>query len=210
MRKLLYVVVALITFIIGFGVARIFDRPIIKNSVARHTCRRYSPAPKISYDSEAYAVYSAVIRDLYVNERTTQIVFAKTNDCHAANQSESTDNSFNWATQRLPSLQRDTLTHFNSSPNCLPLEGNLNLPVDYDVFTSDFDNPNFWTTFYKNYPHANGFIQLSAVGFNTDFSQAVVEAGYTCGGLCGSGQLVVLEKRDGYWRVVDRVKTWIS
>ena len=60
-----------------------------------------------------------------------------------------------------------------------------------------------WENFYKQHPHSGGWIELSAVGFNTDKTVAVVYMGHHCGGLCGSGSFQVLQKRDGKWRPLE-------
>lgn len=39
---------------------------------------------------------------------------------------------------------------------------------------------------------------------------AFVETGYTCGGPCGHGQVLALERRVADWRLVAIVPTWIS
>src|SRR5207247_10260153 len=46
--------------------------------------------------------------------------------------------------------------------------------------------PSGWSEVYKEHPASGGFITLSAVGFNKRKSLAVVHAGSSCGGLCGS------------------------
>ena len=45
-----------------------------------------------------------------------------------------------------------------------------------DLFRKDkFDRG--WTGFYAKYPHSSGLIFLSKVGFNADFTQAMLYAG---------------------------------
>lgn len=56
-----------------------------------------------------------------------------------------------------------------------------------------------WKEFHKQYPNSGGFIDLSAVGFNTDKSVAVVSKGVWCGRLCGEGDYYILQKKDGNW-----------
>jgi hypothetical protein len=56
-----------------------------------------------------------------------------------------------------------------------------------------------WKEFYKLYPDSNGFVDLSAVGFNADKTVAVVSKGRWCGGLCGEGEYYVLQKKEGKW-----------
>lgn len=56
-----------------------------------------------------------------------------------------------------------------------------------------------WKSFYSRYPDSDGFIELSAVGFNSDKTKAFVYIAHHCGSLCGAGGYTFLEKRDGKW-----------
>lgn len=57
-----------------------------------------------------------------------------------------------------------------------------------------------WKNFYQKYPDSGGYNELSAVGFNSDKTVAVVYVAHSCGGLCGAGQFYVVEKKDGRWQ----------
>jgi hypothetical protein len=57
-----------------------------------------------------------------------------------------------------------------------------------------------WKSFYERYPKSGGWIELSAVGFNSEKTVAVVYAGHHCGLLCGGGSFHVLRKKDGKWQ----------
>ena len=50
-----------------------------------------------------------------------------------------------------------------------------------------------------------GLIEVSAVGFNSDKTVAVVYMGHHCGLLCGGGGYHVLLKRHGRWQAVSNV-----
>jgi hypothetical protein len=56
-----------------------------------------------------------------------------------------------------------------------------------------------WEGFYARFPDSGGIIRLSAVGFNSNKSKALVYIGHACGGLCGGGGYSFLEKKDGKW-----------
>ena len=47
---------------------------------------------------------------------------------------------------------------------------------------------------------SGGYFQMSAVGFDGAGTRAMVYMGYQCGGLCGGGNLHLLEKVNGGWR----------
>jgi hypothetical protein len=57
--------------------------------------------------------------------------------------------------------------------------------------------------YYRLYPDSGGLIELSAVGFNSDKTVAVVYIGHGCGPLCGGGTFHVLEKIDGKWKSIE-------
>ena len=49
--------------------------------------------------------------------------------------------------------------------------------------------------------NATVIFQVSAVGFNSDRTRALVYVGHNCGGLCGGGRYHLLVKKDGQWQV---------
>jgi hypothetical protein len=51
---------------------------------------------------------------------------------------------------------------------------------------------------------------FSHVGFNPSRAQALVYVSYVCGGMCGDGHFVLLERSGGRWRIADSVMSWIS
>ena len=53
--------------------------------------------------------------------------------------------------------------------------------------------------FRQSFPDSTGYLILSAVGFNSEKTIAVVYVEYRCGGLCGSSRYNILEKRAGHW-----------
>jgi len=70
-----------------------------------------------------------------------------------------------------------------------------------------------WKDFYKAHPHSGGVTSLSAVGFNSDKSLAIVYMGNSCGGLCGFGTYHVLKKTEGVWTEIEwhgAICTWAS
>jgi hypothetical protein len=56
-----------------------------------------------------------------------------------------------------------------------------------------------WEGFRQSFPDSMGYLILSAVGFNSERTIALVYVEYRCGGLCGSSRYYTLEKRDGRW-----------
>ena len=70
-----------------------------------------------------------------------------------------------------------------------------------------------WKDFYKKYPNSGGVTSLSAVGFSSDKTIAIVYMGNSCGGLCGGGTYHLLKKTKGVWTKIDwhgAICTWAS
>jgi hypothetical protein len=65
-----------------------------------------------------------------------------------------------------------------------------------------------WKNFRRNYPNASSLVRFSPVAFEGNVALVYVEA--TCGPLCGSGAVVLLERRNGEWHVVQDAQLWIS
>ena len=57
-----------------------------------------------------------------------------------------------------------------------------------------------WRAFYEKYPDSDGWIDVSAVGFNESRTIAIVKLENYCGLACGGGEFHVLEKKEGKWR----------
>ena len=89
----------------------------------------------------------------------------------------------------------------------------LRLPVPITVILPNSSNQmtkNPWRDFYRKYPGSWGWTELSRIGFDRKANQAVVLVGATCGGLCGGGNLFLLTKSQGEWKVVGEYPCWVS
>jgi hypothetical protein len=71
--------------------------------------------------------------------------------------------------------------------------------------TAEIHSPDFETRF----PNNVGYIALSGVGFNANRTEALFYIAHFCP-LCGGAGYVWMEKRNGLWRVRDRVNAWMS
>lgn len=115
-----------------------------------------------------------------------------------------------------PTLQIVTLNSFraaNTQP--APFRASFQLPVAYELVDKTeietiFKKGGWWTDYYRKYPNSQGFLSLSRVGFSTDGKQAVFYANNGCGGKCGTGTYVVMEKVDLSWKVVKEILIWVS
>jgi hypothetical protein len=67
-----------------------------------------------------------------------------------------------------------------------------------------------WHEFYQEYPGAQGVLTLSRVGFNSDKSQAVVYVTNHASPLIGAGELFLLAKKNGAWKILKVHPVWFS
>lgn len=58
---------------------------------------------------------------------------------------------------------------------------------------------NQWERFHEYYPESKGWLEFSAVGFNSERTIAVLYMGHHCGLLCGGGSFHVLQKKNDEW-----------
>ncbi len=68
----------------------------------------------------------------------------------------------------------------------------------------------FWDRFYAKYPDSPGIVGFSNVGFNLVHTQSFVYMARSCGGLCGEGTYILLERRAGNWEIVAQQIVWVS
>lgn len=55
-----------------------------------------------------------------------------------------------------------------------------------------------------------GIMTMSRVAFSSDKKRAVFYYTFTCGGLCGWGSLVFIEKEGKEWKIVGQREMWVS
>ena len=188
---------------------------------------QYVATIQTNYETEQHAALSAVIRDMYVDDRTRLLVIAHADPCPTPEptvtpnpkveemRQHMEDDGF----QGMPELARETIDDFHArAKECHPLARKLVIPIDYELVgqkdlgqlfpKGEFDRA--WTRFYTKYPKSSGIISFSNPGFNRDYTQAVVSTGRGCGGLCGAGYFVLLTKAQNVWTVKTKVGTWVS
>ena len=64
--------------------------------------------------------------------------------------------------------------------------------------------------FAQRYPGHQGFVRFSPIGFSVQRTEAVVAAVLECGGLCSHGDMFVLRRNEGRWKITNRRTPWIS
>jgi hypothetical protein len=112
---------------------------------------------------------------------------------------------------RLPSLQTGTFCRYllgslRSHPvRRLTLSGPYRLADPAAVAAYGQKGPRWEALF----PQSMGYTVLSAVGFNADQTQALLQADHFCG-LCGHGGYILLRKVNGRWVIEAEAGSWIS
>jgi hypothetical protein len=122
---------------------------------------------------------------------------------------------------RVPKAKKETLADFVKRSNTShavrisvkTLDSRLKVQLvpqrEIDAAMKD-GNANAWDGFARRYPGADFIARLSPIGFDSEFSEALVYIHRTCKGLCGSGHLMLLKRTDGHWKVQDVHQFWIS
>jgi hypothetical protein len=224
-------IILIATFIIGvtFVVFWLFipsnignDSPITSDSLSENDF-----IFKEQIINEQNAVYTALIEDLYIDERTKLLVFdEETTGCLPPIENEKMVDlkrqTEDYAINKLTVLLPQTISNFqNQSRQCNLLNPQFSIPTKFiiaskskisKVFLED-DIFGDWSRFYTEYPNSSGLINFSNIGFNSEMTQAFVYTGRSCGGKCGAGYYVVLQKKQNKqnnWIVTDKVNSWVS
>jgi hypothetical protein len=113
----------------------------------------------------------------------------------------------------LQSASINSLSEVNTRP--AKFHHSFRLPVAYEIVDKGeidaiFEKGGWWTDYYKKYPNAEGFLRLSRVGFSPDGKQALFFASNHCGGKCGTGAYVVMERVDSGWKLAKEILIWVS
>ena len=67
-----------------------------------------------------------------------------------------------------------------------------------------------WKTFHERFPRSGGMYGFSLVAFDRSGEWAALYVTMSCGGLCGTGDNVVLHRGPTGWREVGRAYVWVS
>jgi hypothetical protein len=94
-------------------------------------------------------------------------------------------------------LISDTLT-----PRCIDLK-----MIDNFKYKLIENYPNKWPEWRSDYL---GSGQFSRIVFNKKYTRALFYFEFQCGGLCGSGHLLLAEKKSGKWQIVRDEVLWVA
>ena len=161
-----------------------------------------------------YAVYRALIEEKYVHDKVQRIVIGSETVSRAFRKQDKspvlpeTLDSFESQNQHSQTIES---TKLGLSVPC----SLLGKEVLQESFTDDDNQPHTlednWDRFYQAYSGAQGIMQLSRVGFDTEGSQALVYVGNMANALGGAGYHVLLVRnKDGAWSIHSLTMAWIS
>lgn len=101
----------------------------------------------------------------------------------------------------------------NDEPRCVPSwseDGPVRIFGPQDRPRGLRDPSAFWTWFREHYQNSEGIYGTSRVGFSRDGREALIEISFSCGPLCGHGEIVLLSWDGARWSVIARQLTWVS
>jgi hypothetical protein len=172
-----------------------------------------NPTPPPDPDTEEYAVYNALLEAEFKDGEIDQVLIINQT---RFNHTELMEQDLAALHEHTP-LEPEMVTSFkerNQKPYLLkPI---LDFGMEYQLLTQEevdelrpLDEASGWKLKKEKYPNSYGFIYLSRVGFNVDFSQALVyiESYHYEQPIMG-GYFLMLNK-DGHW-VVETGYEWMT
>lgn len=214
--------IAVLTFTLGISIFWVSQ--LIRHRFLTVNTSDVSPVTlvRINSDEDANEIYHLLVHRKFIfNDEIKLIVIeAETSSCPMY-EDESvrekwgvTEPFHQLMNQWMPEAEVQTLDNYLLSNETRQELKVWNLGINY-VLVRNSDLPdgrseNFWERFYKKYPHSPGLVFFSKVGFNDRHEQAFVYVGRSCGGLCGGGEYVLLNKVNGEWVVRNEQSLWVS
>ena len=105
---------------------------------------------------------------------------------------------------------REELLLANQEKHSLELSGISGTKVVPAADIQRIFKAGWWSEFYKKYPDASGFAEVSRPVLTKDRQQTLIFIAHHCGGLCGTGTILLLAREGSEWRVVKQEMLWIS
>jgi len=118
--------------------------------------------------------------------------------------------------EKAPTLQQTTIDAFREvNVRQASLRPSFHIATNYGLLDLDQLNSipkggDWWGEYYRRFPGSQGILTLSRVGFNAERTQALFYFSNRCGGLCGAGSYVVMEKRGRGWVISKEIEMWVS
>ena len=199
---------------------RMKPMPLFMVFIALAGCSEDSNEPFVITTETEYAVYRALIEEMYVLDWVKLIVMV---DHTIFDFSQIENGIFRQATSFRVLSETVASIQIQNQQSLAIERKKLELSVPYtllgqrdlrEIFNTDDEQPHTiednWDRFYENYPGAQGIMQLSRVGFNTEGNQALVHVGNQSRALAGAGYYVLLVRKADTWVIHSKLRTWIS
>jgi len=162
-----------------------------------------------------YDLYSLILKDRFgdfdyyvISERTSKY------------EPSPFEEGFYGDREALKALDSSTVENYIAANDSIySLEKNFSVaPKEVELITKErFDEIfqkdgviNGWETFYTAYPDSKGYIIFGSIGYNDSKTEAIVEVAHVYGSLGADGLMIVLENKNGEWKVRQTVHLWIS
>jgi hypothetical protein len=231
-KKYVWFSVAFVTFFIGLVFGTWF---VVKNFLPSPDVESIIPLESIEkiqeneLEDESYAVYSTLLKterksdgfSLSVQEADLTVIREETIDCGNDNAdmkvNEMREQMENYALKELGVKYELTENFHLRNKYCHRLQEKLVSDKKYVFLSKSDENSIFsgkgiygWSQFDEKFPRSTGIIGFSNVGFNQDRKQALVYVTRSCGGKCGEGDYVLMEKENNVWKIKNVCNTWVS
>jgi len=169
--------------------------------------------PQADPDTEEYAVYNALLESEFKGDSIDQILII---DHTRVNKSELLEKDLSEFQENIPLAPELVASFKERNQQPYPLKPGLNFGLEYQLLTQEevdelhpLDEASGWKLLYEKYPNSYGFVYLSRVGFNADFSQALVYISAYHYEQPIEGGYYLMTKQDGRW-VVEIGYEWIT
>jgi hypothetical protein len=172
-----------------------------------------SATPLPDPDIEEYAVYNDLLEAIFKGAELDQVLIIDQTRVSSATLIEQNLATF----QEYAPLAPETVASFKErNQQSYPIKPVLDFGVEYQLLTQDevdelrpLDEASGWKLLYEKYPHSYGFLYLSRVGFNADFSQALVYTETFHYERLMEGGYYLMTRQDGRW-VIENDYGWQS
>ena len=167
--------------------------------------------------AEDYAVYNAVINEMYVTNSVEMIVIRDHTQWfipadNDVSKPEVLEGWMGYAENEIRIAPREMIRDFilKNKPS-RPLEHCFNLKVKYTLMSKKEHDKIFrgggFDEFYERYPNSQGIMTLSLVSFDAKKARALVFVCNMSHYLGGAEHYVLLTKKNGCWGIEDKVLT---
>lgn len=181
-------------------------------------CAKPYSQPGLPYEDESereeYSIYSLSIEHVYLSNLLARnkseikliVIISQTNELNEYWRDEFIDDLDK------KGIQEEVIEDWRKENEYTKhLQRKFDLLYEYHLVTrtelDGYEAERFFSRFYEQYPHSNGLIAVSMIGFDKAKNTALVHVIHSYGSLGASYDFIALEKTDGVWRIVRKIST---